>query len=145
MAKIKKSQAALEFIMTYGWAIMVVLIAIGVLAQFGVLSPDRFLKNDCSLQAGVACLEHKVSLTSIQMRVKNLQGKDMINVVADAQDCGDSGSAVNIPNGDTYTFTITCGSSLGGTKYKGSFNITYGLQGSSITHMNNGELTSKIE
>jgi len=39
----RKSQAALEFLMTYGWAILVVLIAIGALAYFGVLSPARFL------------------------------------------------------------------------------------------------------
>jgi len=30
----KKSQAAMEFLMTYGWAILVVLVAIGALAYF---------------------------------------------------------------------------------------------------------------
>jgi uncharacterized protein (UPF0333 family) len=35
----KKSQAAMEFLMTYGWAIIVVLVAISALAYFGVLSP----------------------------------------------------------------------------------------------------------
>ena len=37
----KKSQAALEFIMTYGWAILVVLVAIGALAYFGILYDNR--------------------------------------------------------------------------------------------------------
>ena len=40
------SQAILEFIMTYvtyGWAILVVLVMIAVLAYFEVLSPERFL------------------------------------------------------------------------------------------------------
>lgn len=50
----KKSQQALEFFMTYGWAILVVLIAIGALAYFGVLSPDRFLpkeyKTECQYE-----------------------------------------------------------------------------------------------
>jgi len=36
----KKGQAAMEFLMTYGWTVLVVLAAIGVLAYFGVLSPD---------------------------------------------------------------------------------------------------------
>lgn len=35
--KNKKSQAAMEFLMTYGWAILVVLAAIAALAYFGVL------------------------------------------------------------------------------------------------------------
>ena len=40
-SKGKKSQAAMEFLMTYGWAILVVLVAICALAYFGVLSPDK--------------------------------------------------------------------------------------------------------
>ena len=47
----KKAQAALEFLMTYGWAILVVLAAIGALAYFGVLSPSNFLPSKCT--AGV--------------------------------------------------------------------------------------------
>ena len=39
----RKSQVALEFLMTYGWAILVILIMIGALAYFGVLSPCKFI------------------------------------------------------------------------------------------------------
>ena len=39
----KKSQAVLEFIITYGWAILVILAAIGTLAYFGILSPEKFV------------------------------------------------------------------------------------------------------
>lgn len=38
----KKGQAAIEFLFTYGWAILVVLAAIGTLAYFDVISPCRF-------------------------------------------------------------------------------------------------------
>lgn len=40
--KNKKSQLALEFLMNYGWAILVVIVAIGALAYFGVLNPEKF-------------------------------------------------------------------------------------------------------
>jgi len=53
--KHKKGQAAMEFLMTYGWAILAAIIAIGVLAYFGVFTPDRFVyeeftiyKEECS-------------------------------------------------------------------------------------------------
>lgn len=36
----KKGQNAMEFLMTYGWAILVMLIAVGALAYFGVLGGD---------------------------------------------------------------------------------------------------------
>ncbi|MEM4638116.1 MAG: hypothetical protein QXK76_03800 [Candidatus Woesearchaeota archaeon] len=52
----KKAQAALEFLMTYGWAILVVLAAIGALAYFGVLSPTNFLPDQCTATSGVGCL-----------------------------------------------------------------------------------------
>src|SRR3989339_1539519 len=52
----KKAQAALEFLMTYGWAILVVLAAIGALAYFGVLSPSNFLPSKCTAGVGMACL-----------------------------------------------------------------------------------------
>ena len=46
--------------MTYGWAILVVLVAIGSLSYFGVLSPDKFLPSKCTLPAGIACTDFKV-------------------------------------------------------------------------------------
>ena len=39
----KKCQAAMDFLMTYGWAILVVFAVIGYLAHYGILSPDRIL------------------------------------------------------------------------------------------------------
>jgi len=47
----KKGQAAMEFLMTYGWAIVVVLAAIGALAYFGVLSPAKLLPDKTNFPA----------------------------------------------------------------------------------------------
>ena len=73
----KKSQAALEFIMTYGWAILVVLVAIGALTYFGVLSPDRFLPAKCTLQSGIACLDHKATSAALSVVMQNSLGFDL--------------------------------------------------------------------
>ena len=35
----RKSQSAMEYLMTYGWAILVVLIALGALFYLGVFNP----------------------------------------------------------------------------------------------------------
>lgn len=43
--KNKKSQQAMEFLMTYGWAILVVIAIMFVLAYFGVLSFDNLLEK----------------------------------------------------------------------------------------------------
>lgn len=39
----RKGQTAMEYLMTYGWAILIILIVAGVLAYYGVFSPSGFL------------------------------------------------------------------------------------------------------
>jgi len=48
----KRAQAAMEFLMTYGWALLVVLIVIGALAFFGLLNPNRFLPDKVEMGSG---------------------------------------------------------------------------------------------
>lgn len=57
----KKGQAAMEFLMTYGWAILVVLIAIGALAYFGVLNPGKYLPSSCTISNQFGCQEFKAT------------------------------------------------------------------------------------
>jgi hypothetical protein len=64
MYKHKKAQAAMEFLMTYGWAILVVLVAIAALAYFGVFSPGKWLPTACTIGSGFSCVEFKVNGSS---------------------------------------------------------------------------------
>lgn len=45
-ARQQRSSFWLEFLMSYGWAILIVLIAIGALVYFGVLNPQKLLPSD---------------------------------------------------------------------------------------------------
>ena len=165
----KKSQAALEFIMTYGWAILVVLVAIGALAYFGVLSPDRFLPAKCTLQSGIACLDHKVTLPNspscvtengvacangrVTVVVKNSLGFDISSVAARAGVCGNTLAApVSLANGGQQTFYITCDGAIGppqniisGSKYNQQVNITYTITDTGVAHNNQGQITARTE
>ena len=47
----KKGQASMEFLMTYGWAILAGIIAIGALAYFGVFRTDSLTGNVVSMSA----------------------------------------------------------------------------------------------
>jgi hypothetical protein len=38
-----KGQTAIEYLMTYGWAILIILIVAGVLAYYGIFAPSSFL------------------------------------------------------------------------------------------------------
>jgi hypothetical protein len=51
----KKLQAAMEYLMTYGWAILIIALALGVLYSLGVLNPGRLKPVMCMLPAPFSC------------------------------------------------------------------------------------------
>ena len=72
----KKSQAAMDFLMTYGWAILIVLIAIGALAYFGVLSPEKFKASNIYREIGNSCVSSNPESKISQIHcVKNFYDK----------------------------------------------------------------------
>src|SRR3990170_3053196 len=74
---LKRAQAAMEFLMTYGWAILVVLIVIGALAYFGVLDPSKLLPEKGGFPTGLHCDDYFVSTTGINLTIQNGIGKDI--------------------------------------------------------------------
>ena len=78
----KKGQVALEFIMTYGWAILAVLVAIGALAYFGVLSPSKYLPDKCIFTTGLNCKDFAFTQSgndlNVSFTITNNLGDSMI-------------------------------------------------------------------
>jgi hypothetical protein len=73
----KRGQAAMEFLMTYGWAIVVVLAAIGALAYFGVLSPQKLLPERTTFQAPLPNVDNAVisrTANSVEIAFRNNKG-----------------------------------------------------------------------
>ena len=78
-AKMTRAQAALEFLTTYGWAFLVILIMIGTLAYFGILSPSKLLPNRCNMGSEFQCLDYQLSesgaTSAVKIRLKNNLGE----------------------------------------------------------------------
>ncbi|VVC01132.1 Uncharacterised protein [uncultured archaeon] len=53
--KTLKGQSAVEYVTTYGWAIFALLIVIALLLGSGVLTPNFFIQEKCSLGANMPC------------------------------------------------------------------------------------------
>ena len=64
MRSMKKAQAAMEFLMTYSWAILAVMIVVGGLATFGVFEFQNFLPDRCIIGHPIQCQEHIISVDS---------------------------------------------------------------------------------
>lgn len=146
----------MEFLMTYGWAILVVLAAIGALAYFGILSPSKFLPSSCVISGGFSCTEYKVNTTGgILVGVQNNLGSDVIlaNVTLTTDSCtltidsylNDSG----VNNGakiNAAPLTFQCDDDLtAGDKFKGTITIVYQKSGESLTHTTTGTIQAGVE
>ncbi len=75
----RKSQAALEFLTTYAWAFLVIIIMIGALAYFGVLSPSKLLPDRCNFGSEVGCnkdflVVNNVNDNTLALRLENNAG-----------------------------------------------------------------------
>ncbi len=56
----EKGQVALEFLTTYGWVLLIVLIGIGTLAYFGLLNPSQFLPDKCWFGPQLVCDDYSL-------------------------------------------------------------------------------------
>ncbi len=50
-----KAQSAMEYLMTYGWAILIIAVILGALFQLGVFSTKSYLPAGCIPQSGFLC------------------------------------------------------------------------------------------
>ncbi|MFP4118604.1 MAG: hypothetical protein ACLFTH_00960 [Candidatus Woesearchaeota archaeon] len=155
----RKGQAAMEFLMTYGWAILVVLLAIGALAYFGVLSPQKLLPERTTFAAPIPNLDNAVvdaETNTVEIAFKNNKGVAITlplngtvspdsgvtcdNATVSATDNkGESvDNSTSIPNGENFLVEWECdGDAPGvGSKFKAdmTFDYTNAETGQTITH-----------
>jgi hypothetical protein len=141
-----KGQTAIEYLMTYGWAILIILIVAGVLAYYGIFAPSGFLGPSSSGFAQLAVvspwdlnavgdlrvlLENRVGSEIHVLRVFG-DGDSAIGYVNDIAD-------VTIPAGGrssfvTANFTNLAGNS--GTTYRVYVSLEYELASSVGTLFN---------
>ena len=144
-----KGQAAMEFLMTYGWAILVVLAAIAALAYFGVLSPAKFLPEKCILEPGFLCEGHKVETLKITLIISNtVEGRPVIvNSIAVGSCSSGALTTELVGGGASATFVIGGACSNGAVKdrYKGEIVIGYTEKNTGLTKTMYGNLNSKVE
>jgi len=140
-----KAQAAMEFLMTYGWAMLVVLAAIAALAYFGVLKPQQFLPEQCVLVPGVACTDFKVTSTEVTLLIENSYGKDMDVTEITAGECTTSLNQT-LKNGERATFVLSgCDNGEAGAKFKNDLVIDYVSKDSGFSKTIQGTISAKVQ
>ncbi|MBI2546442.1 hypothetical protein HYV81_04635 [Candidatus Woesearchaeota archaeon] len=140
----KRGQAALEFLMNYGIAIMVVLIALGALAYFGLLNPAKILPSACFLEPGLACIETKVNRDSVVLRIRNGKGENLNISSIKVANCNGSASGY-LKDGTVGEYIIGSCNNNPNFKYSSTINITYAGQKSDVVHAKIGSIVDTVE
>jgi hypothetical protein len=142
----KKSQAAMEFLMTYGWAILVVLAAIAALAYFGVLSPEKILGEKCLIETGLACVSHKVEPTQVTLVLAQNTGKTLTIDSITVGSCSGSFSETML-SGTSHNFVIggACDNGLTKESFQGEITVGYTEKATNLTKTSYGNLNAKVE
>ncbi|MBS3168404.1 hypothetical protein J4216_04720 [Candidatus Woesearchaeota archaeon] len=156
----KKGQAAMEFLMTYGWAILVVLIAIGALVYFGVISPERFVQDNCTLTPPLSCSElgdfaaFRADTNNVRVRVNNGAGatvnlQSVTLTETDGNTCTRLDNATSVNSGAELEVRFTCNdvtaASAVGTRFTGDLDIIYSLTGGSYNQTSNGKVVVRVQ
>ncbi len=152
LRKSKKAQAAMEFLMTYGWALIVIIIVISALVFFGSLDADSRIADRADLGTGFIVNTVSVGTDIIIISVTNAIGKPVIGFQIEALDCDNSIMATAISNpmtideGKTEVVVIPCDGPIQGTKFKTNLKISYDIKtlSETLSHENKGLLVSEV-
>ena len=152
----RKGQAAMEFLMTYGWAILAAIIAIGVLASFGVFTPGKYAPSGTVLNPPFQALGgHAVisdTADTVALEIQNGRGETLTvtGVTVSAGDC----TTTTVPAvdpflpilaGEAQVVTLGGCTTLGsaGESYKADITISY-TAGGTLPLTSTGTIAEKV-
>ncbi len=150
----RQAQGALEYLITYGWAILIIVIIGGALFALGVFNPSSWTTNkratgfttmqikDWVLQGGtgnntlIAVLQNKAGYPVYVWRIKTTD---------EWGNCDTVFSNVQVQEDDTIRFIVACltGNVQVGKQYTLNLQIQYESNG--LNHTDFGTLSGKAE
>lgn len=128
----KKGQGAMEYLMTYGWAILVVVIVGVVLYNMGIFSPSGATAPGMDGFGNVRPNEYLCTGGVIRAVVVNAAGQSISNLTIGGTVCTNATDIVSA--GDTRTCTSAaaypgCDGIAAGDRYESDISFTYTTAG----------------
>jgi hypothetical protein len=135
----RKGQAALEYLMTYGWALIAILIIAAVLFALGILNPETYQAGTCRGFGKIGYFDHSGSASDNEFEIilGNGSGGDIkandATVYIDTDRDGSNDDSVS--NNDLwdgsqfYTFTLSANDFTKGQRFIVDVTIAYEMEG----------------
>ncbi len=156
-----KLQSAIEYLVTYGWALLIIGIALAVLFALGVFNSATLAPQECIFPGGISCTNFYMSPNGI-ITLSILQAtQSPINVTSIG--CSDNPSAVvfstinnppsdqaYMPIGGSFTFSVQCYANgipfngVSGSLYEGYVIFNYTDEISGFPHTAQGQVSVDV-
>ncbi len=135
-----KSQSAMEYLMTYGWAILIIAVVLGALYSLGIFNGANFLGGTCVAAPGYLCSNPLLATDGTLSLTYGYQGPNVTivgfactNTTTAPSSFASSGSS-NIEPGQEESVSVSCplsSSATIGTPYSGYLWVEYDQAGQS--------------
>ena len=101
--KMFKLQSAMEYLMTYGWAILIIAIVLGALFGLGILNGSAFTLTSCLPQPGFLCQTPSLGTSgNLSFTFGQSTGSTIYNI---AFGCASTATSIGLPsNGLVYMY-----------------------------------------
>ena len=146
-----KGQAALDFLMTYGWALLLVVLVVGALFALGIFDIGSFLGSRSSGFAQIKPVGWKVDSTgAFTIKLQNNAGTDVNITAINATlrtNTLNNGTVTSITNGkQSGTLTVGTFSSppAAGGSYSVAVSISYTDTATNFAYTDSGTVTGKV-
>ena len=158
-----RAQAALEFLTTYAWAFLGIMIALGALYYFGVFDFSKYLSQECIFPSQFECVAFSFVGTNDEVRFKlvnnagekiNVKDYSISNDLPTPLICTDPDPLTNWLSGEERDFTFTScsgGGFIDKERTEAEISITYCAPatagcttGSSVDHTLSGKIKATV-
>lgn len=117
-----RGQSALEYLVTYGWAILAIVIIAGVLWYFGIFNPSKYVEEkQCGGGTRFQCLDYRVNTSGALFLVIGNKGGAQLNITAtypSSTGCAPSASLVPAQGNATCTVVNFVPASTSGSSFE---------------------------
>ncbi len=144
----RKGQGAMEYLMTYGWAILIVIIVGIVLWQSGVFGTTT--GGISGFSGGIAVSDYSATSGSLSVYLQNVAGEPLRNinvslVTIDGTASTASEVVTNLGVGSDATVTLSDSNicPTGATAFTAELNITYTTTVSGLTKVETGKISGQ--
>ena len=152
MIKAKKAQSAMEYLMTYGWAILIVIIVAAALFALGVFNPATYTQSTATGFTGFQIPSGGWQFTSggqLTLMASNMAGANIGITNITATYAGttvyNATASGTIAPGSSYTAIVTgLPTAATGSSYSVDAVITYTNQNTGISFTSSGRVTGTV-